>query len=1267
MAGNGNKQNEKTYKLLEHYNKKRAAVNNIHAPDEKDRKVTHQELYDFVTAKRTASYAVSGLCKRVAERLGRLSEEELGALYDKIKKPEAPKPEAPEPDAGKRGRNRQAQGKKPLTREDFIRNLKTGARPGMLFNADNFGLGMGDLLKAYEDAMGPAVTEELVSLPDPVAPMDPKFPNKNHRPLHDTVEAAKNRLTKGLSAQEAKPIQELMAEVDRCLEVADPAAQNYVHMTYTGQITDGDRTVDYENVLNNRSGNITKEGFDLLAGGRFRDKVRSVVKRDNTFSFEIGETDRLNGPLSEEDRRVLAEESKNPDAGLSQDTLNAVDEIEKQFDKLDYLSGGAAPMRYAEIQLRPSETGDEAVYGSEDGGKLYAFAPLHVARQALVNALETGSEEEIRRRVENYREKERIFQSMMDTIHSEKLSQEPISSANVESTRDAVTTIPGQYTLDYMGHHKLNALYINYGYAKNTNNSMKELARDPYGAMMKAAKTYADAAGPDAKTPNIGANLMLCMRAYPNSAESSIMGTWRFSLEGGMGRGILGVAGLEKDPQRRAKYLARANLATLAATKQIEDVMLKRTEVLDRVLTGKAKDSRAKRQAIYRNAAIRPERGPEAFSMSKIVDEFSKTGAQAEDWKRNLDTEFFANGSSMYVDLKELAGRNKKLLADARREQIRSGSYDTHFNPDEYLLSAFQQQSRLLEKTAERPVKPDGWEELRESVLKTHELAEDPDVRASLALGAELVKDKDFLSLLKTDKGDQIQSGDSAEYRSMREKLDEVRDAVSALKTGDPEKLNALYGHSMIDSIAEAKSSAFDYYRLKLKDGTKTSFWYKSGLKRAQEGRKVFQTLQKFQKEHGLLSPAQERWENARMTLLEHRSDPNWPKEDRDRTLCELVYTRSILDAGIPAEHQSSLLEAGRVERGYKKIKTELLNRFEERGAMNELMEEAIQDNKEFRRRINPLATSWHNAYEKQMTPRRLEAERQRLRRNYAMTIACKELQITSNFPSFTEKNPDVAKRADEILKRPLFRETMERIMAGKVLATLQRENDGTLSGNSGDRESQYFKVSQTIRYERKCAALAVDNMYKLQNREPSDEVRSRDVETLYQNREFRQACGNLLDRANGEKIMTMIDDLDKPQIRNRTVEQLSEIAGKAARQAREAEARREQELRIQNAPLIQEENIQNDAEPLQLQGDAPRKGGANRFTELFEPNEGNQPGQEKPEDQIIYDKDGNVVYEPEKPALQKGFLKEIIESVNAPGQPERPKEVGFGPGMSNH
>ena len=173
MAGNGNKQNEKTYKLLEHYNKKQAALNAIHAPDEKDRKVTHQELFDFVTAKRTASYVLAGLRNRVAERLGRLSEEELGALYDKIKKPEAPKPEAPE-----RGR----QARKPLTREEFIRNLKTGARPGMLFNADNFGLGMEGLLKAYEDAMGPAAAEEIVSLPDPVAPMDPKFPNKNHRP-----------------------------------------------------------------------------------------------------------------------------------------------------------------------------------------------------------------------------------------------------------------------------------------------------------------------------------------------------------------------------------------------------------------------------------------------------------------------------------------------------------------------------------------------------------------------------------------------------------------------------------------------------------------------------------------------------------------------------------------------------------------------------------------------------------------------------------------------------------------------------------------------------------------------------------------------------------------------------------------------------------------------------------------------------------------------------------------------------------------------------
>lgn len=42
------------------------------------------------------------------------------------------------------------------------------------------------------------------------------------------------------------------------------------------------------------------------------------------------------------------------------------------MDELDDLSGGASPMRYSSIQLRPSETGDEPIYDREGN---VAYAP----------------------------------------------------------------------------------------------------------------------------------------------------------------------------------------------------------------------------------------------------------------------------------------------------------------------------------------------------------------------------------------------------------------------------------------------------------------------------------------------------------------------------------------------------------------------------------------------------------------------------------------------------------------------------------------------------------------------------------------------------------------------------------------------------------------------------------------------------------------------------------------------------------------------------
>ena len=97
-----------------------------------------------------------------------------------------------------------------------------------------------------------------------------------------------------------------------------------------------------------------------------------------------------------------------------------------------------------------------------------------------------------------------------------------------------------------------------YGFSRNTDISMTELAKDPYSVSIKAARQYLAVNGTDARPESIGAALALNTKdvGFGEKTGNSMKNRFSNDVNVCLQRGASGILSLEKDAAKRSRFLA---------------------------------------------------------------------------------------------------------------------------------------------------------------------------------------------------------------------------------------------------------------------------------------------------------------------------------------------------------------------------------------------------------------------------------------------------------------------------------------------------------------------------------------------------------------------------------------------------------------------------------------------------------------------------------------------------------------------------------------
>ena len=1111
---------------------------------------SEQEIFKYYAEMYEAYDREQQIKMRIVRALRERSDEELKTLYQTIKV----KQENPH-----------------ATVEKYVRDIRDPATPS-IFPAKALGTTLGAILDAYETFLGEDKVREIVEQPLRLPPMDPEYnESRVDHPYEEQINALTEKFTQGKDEAGAKEIRELMEKVNRSLEQVKPEILEAYHMVNTKGIPD--LSYPSPDSVTDKRGNLTvQEGLELLGNGEFKDVIQpQIINELPTYSFV--DTEQYVRPLSEEDQNELLRLSRNPETGLSGQTRQALSELEKLMNGVDYTKAESANLAGMLFPPRRPMGKNEQYIMPEEKRKYYAFYPLMAARQDLASAVVHGDLDEIRAAQAEYDKVDASLGAMMDTLKSKELSDQPLFSANVESTRGSTPFLPEKYALDPNNQKKLNSVFVGYAALKNSGIPLSELANDPAGTMIKLADSLIESNGFSSRPDSIGAALQNGLkvldpengRPAADAFDAAIAELYR-----GMSRGLAGVAGLEKDPKRRAEFRAAAELGMRVGMKKVLEYR-KNIDLAEKIATGREPEYAAMRGVLYQNAALLPEKGALQFNLEKIIGNFSKSSASGKSWKNDQDRATSYASGMMPVDFGELAGRNQKLIQEAREEQQRSGIYDSGFDPDLYLINALSAQARLAANVQAAP-NDAKFRKFQKSIDEMWKLAENPNTRVLLKLGSELMKDPKAYNYLNTDKSDQIWKSDSKEYSRMKQSLAKLRNFREILQRGDPKELEQLRDRDFCKELEQAKQDAFTYVRLKHDNGRKTDFHYGSGMNRVMEGWRTYDELAKLQDALNLRSDAQKLYENTRRRLLMDRCGSTYKPEDLKRDFAKMLYAKSVMDAGIPPEKQSAYFTQEKL--GYRiKNYTEKLEHY--KGAdLDRLAESALKGNGLFRKLNETLTEIFSEKYQKALANQPEQISQQDFRWGCALDLAAEELKINSGAQNYTEKNAVLVEEAGRIMKQPEFQEVTEMLMRDKSPEELRKLHVPGKLDNRFRSDSTYQKAQAALRYEKVCAAAFTEAKLRREGiRNPDPDLVQQQAEELRKNKGF-QACvqeklGDFRNR-NRMEIEAMTGALNLEQNRKQLVMNIAAgLGAPAPQQAVQEGPAPLQQVVGQNAPEL--------------------------------------------------------------------------------------------------
>ena len=1146
-------------------------------PTVSDRKI-HEAVSEMLDLQERETLFLTNLCTVAAKE----NDEKLRQVYRSLK-PLPPAPgAAPPQDGDKKALDDYNKAKRrydsQLSAEtEFIKKVRNGNPLAFstIYGTDKTGeyvqLPVGTVVEAFDKVLSDEASKSVVDLPIILKNSLSSLPKETtHRPRQGEIDEliAKHTHT-GDPVQNAKN-RELLDRAGQILENIKPEVLYALNYNYSTS-PPGSHSVDA--ILEGRSGTLIHHGLELLDGNEsFKDLVKPADKTSSGAPLNTM-SDSFTKELSEQELNYL----HGQDLGLSEETRNVMRSIMKQMDDLKYRDYGSSLLNRSKFPLsQPTEIGERYIF-TEHAQKYYAFVPVVRTKQAVAAAVRSGDMKALADAVKKYDRIEKLTDDMMETLRSDRVSHEPVFSSNLDSTRENTLLIPAKYVTQLSNHIKLNSLFVLHANLINAKLSLDDLMKDPMGVCEKLGEQYLKA-GLDGRPENVGAGLENGLKRVSLQQDLTPMSTEWSKLHIGFFRGVMGLAGMEKDPVRRDKFLAAAHLGFMRAAERIraEDKLLQTQNQVMASQTGAAK---AMRGVIYQTAALAPETGEKRFNLRKLMEDFSQPvptrpgeGEPQPDEPQNIENEKYPappdpdaypsnaqmqnpdrnhkyswwNGHTAVqemirnpgsVDFQELAGRNARVVAEANREKQLSGSFDSRFQPDLYLLHAWSAQDRLLRNASAADQLKPGFGDFQDSLKNTWKLAKDPDVKIALYAAANY----DELDLLKQGRTKQATLRDSTEYSDMKRSLNSLLEAGRHLRTGNAEKIELLSRTNYIERLEDAKRDAFRYVRLKLKNGTKTydDFVYDSGVARAQEGLELWRKLGKMEDDLGLRSPAQKLLDESREALLMNRAKPAWvEKQEGLKTLAKLIYADSLVQAGLSREEQEQYLTEDKLEEYTQRICSDLQSvrkLWDKKGPVTH----ALRQDESFRQFADRWAKPLKAEYDKTFGDARLQKAREDFCKGFAMDRVAENLEIPDHCR--TADNELLQQMSEDLMKQPEFKEVMDRLMAGRSAEELRKLHAPAAPATGANVDTSktiYHHARDTLVYEKRCAVLAAEA--SLRGKKADQKQIDQLAAALRNKPSFQIYIQSKVENLSPREVAELINGLVSPETRSQV---LTEIA----------------------------------------------------------------------------------------------------------------------------
>ena len=1089
--------------LKEYYLQQRALfqpVLDAPHPNYLDLKVPLQQIHNHIDQLFIANDHKAQVDAQIHEALKTLSDDALKALYAKISNPKTDK----------------------RVTEDFFLSQIRSDHSALLLNESLTGRSLEELLDFYDKALGPEKVQTLIHTPIRPHPLSTEFKEPmTYQPYAEDIENLRKKFTDPKDPAKNQELDALLQKVSASLEEVQPKLLLRIDGARTLTSAPGYESVD--NVNGRRADQMQGNGLKSLGKGAFKDLVVPEPGADGRPTFSLLDDGQYPNPMTQEQLQNLETLSADPKVGMSSETRSVVKELSGYLEEMQYMQHSGAALTGQNFPMSRPTAENNTYLPAEEGIKYYAFRPLHNRKAELIAAVKAGDLERVRQAQENYEKTERTLDKIMGLLKSDRVSQEPLFSPNVESTRSTTGDLPEKYLLDTTNQRKLNSIYVAFVSLKNAGLSLEDLCADPAGTARKIGQQYLATNGVNARPESIGATLQHVMQGANDQGNAGLAYLTAWTLfEASMLRGISGLIGLEKDPAKAGEFMAAFHLGMRQATLDVRKEE-KRYNTISEANTGHSRKAVGMRGVIYQNAALRPLKGDDALNMEQLVDRLGQPDQllvpgihpknAAPDqiryaWQNEKDAlNQYADGSRLY-DWTELASRNRKVLEDAAQEQKNSATYRHRFDPDLYLIHAFHAQSRLAKNAGLHGENSPDFEAFRQSVRNTYTLAKDPDIAAILKMGAVLMDDPKAYDFLQTGKQDQIVKSDSPEYRDMKRSLAKVQKVKELITGGDPTKLEELYNSEFSKDLEKAKEDAFTYVRLKYKNGTKRSFHYASGERRAQEGLQNYRKLLQLQSDMGLLSPAQKIYEEARMELLQNRSDRHYLYGGAGKAaLAKMLYAKSYLEAGIPAEHQQEAFSQQKLQAGVNKLLSVNLQPFRNPAELETLADQALEHKGLFAEAVNRRATGLQTSYNNLMAKPRLKEAVHNCALGFAMDQACTELRIDHSMQSYSAKNPEIRRKAETIMKDPIFQESIRMLTKGKTAEEIRKLHKPAGLDNTAEGQQDFYKCKLIAKYERRCACIAAEASLRHKNpdKEPTQAEIDKAAEAFRKDQRFQK------------------------------------------------------------------------------------------------------------------------------------------------------------------